>query len=425
MSAQLEVSRYTMRLAVIASHPIQYHAPLFRELARRLDLTVFYAHLATPDDQARAGFGDSFVWDVDLLSGYEHVFLCNLAKRPGVDRFGGCDTPEIGARLAEGDFDAVLVLGWHLKTYLQAGLAAKRLGVPLLARGDSHLATPRPAVKRAVKAIVYPAFLRFFDAALYVGRRSRAYWTHYRYPMPRLFFSPHCVDTEWFAARATGAARVALRARLGLADEAKVILFAGKLLSLKRPLDLVSAAARLKLEGHDTAILVAGAGPLEHEMTAAARAAGVSLHMLGFCNQTEMPAAYAAADILVLPSESETWGLVANEALACGRPVVLSDAVGAAPDLAADKTAGRVFPVGDVAALAAVLHDIVRAPPTPAMITAKSAAYSLGAAADGIEAALSHGLGPNNRGNIAWPLPWDQPRGSEIRPPKRMTRKRA
>ena len=103
-----------------------------------------------------------------------------------------------------------------------------------------------------------------------------------------------------------------------------------------------------------------------------------------------MPAAYAAADILVLPSDGrETWGLVANEALACGRPVVLSDAVGAAPDLAADKTAGRVFPVGDVAALAAVLHDIVRSPPTPAMIAAKSEAYSLGAAADGIEAALT------------------------------------
>ena len=297
-----------MRLAIVASHPIQYHAPLFRKLARRLDLTVFYAHRATPVDQARAGFGIGFEWDVDLLSGYEHVFLRNLAKRPGLDRFGGCDTPEIGARLAEGHFDAVLVLGWHLKTYLQAGLAAKRLGLPLLARGDSHLATPRPTVKRAVKAIAYPAFLRLFDAALYVGKRSRAYWTHYRYPASRLFFSPHCVDTEWFAARATEAARVALRARLGLADEAKVALFAGKLMPFKRPLDLVSAAARLKAEGREMAVLVAGAGPLEHEMTAAARRAGVSLHLLGFCNQTEMPAAYAAADILVLPSEGAKHG---------------------------------------------------------------------------------------------------------------------
>jgi glycosyltransferase involved in cell wall biosynthesis len=390
-----------LRLAIVASHPIQYYAPLFRELALRLDLTVFYSHRATPVDQASAGFGIGFEWDVDLLSGYEHVFLRNLAKRPGLDRFGGCDTPEIGARLAEGHFDAVLILGWHLRTYLQAGLAAKRAGVPLLARGDSHLRTPRPAAKRAVKAVAYPAFLRFFDAALYVGKRSHAYWTHYRYPAPRLFFSPHCVDTEWFAARATEAARVALRARLGLAAEAKVVLFAGKLMPFKRPLDLISAAARLKAEGREIGVLVVGAGPLEREMIAAARNAGVSLHLLGFCNQTEMPAAYAAADILVLPSESETWGLVANEALACGRPVVLSDAVGAAPDLAADKTAGRVFPVGDVAALATVLHDIVKSPPTPAMLAAKSEAYNLAAAADGIQAALSMAVCPQLLGGTS------------------------
>jgi glycosyltransferase involved in cell wall biosynthesis len=388
-----------MHLAIVASHPIQYYAPLFRELARRLDLTVFYAYLATPDDQARAGFGIGFEWDVDLLAGYRHVFLRNSAKRPGLDRFGGCDTPEIGARLAEGRFDAVLVLGWHLKTYLQAGFAAKRLGLALLARGDSQLSTPRSTVKRAAKTIAYPALLCLFDAALYVGKRSRAYWTHYRYPASRLFFSPHCVDTDWFAARATDAARTALRARLGLADQTKVALFAGKLLPFKRPFDLVAAAARLKAEGRGLAVLVAGAGPLEGEIAATACSAGVSLHLLGFCNQTEMPAAYAAADVLVLPSDGrETWGLVANEALACGRPVVLSDAVGAAPDLAADKTAGRVFPVGNVSALATALDEVAKSPPTLPMIEAKSEAYNLCAAADGIEAAMKMTAQARRRG---------------------------
>jgi glycosyltransferase involved in cell wall biosynthesis len=387
-----------MHLAVVASHPIQYYAPLFRMLARQLDLTVFYAHRATPIDQARAGFGVGFDWDIDLLSGYEHYFMLNRAKRPSLDQFGGCDTPEIATRLAEGCFDAVLVLGWHLKTYVQAGFTAKRLGLPLLARGDSQLATPRPTVKRALKAIAYPNILRLFDAALYVGMRSRAYWTHYHYPASRLFFSPHCVDTEWFAARATEGVRIALRARLGLADATKVALFAGKLVPFKRPLDLVCAIARLKAAGRKVALLVAGSGPLEVEMIAAARAAEVQLFMLGFCNQTEMPAAYAAADILVLPSDGrETWGLVANEALACGRPVVLSDAVGAAPDLLADQSAGRVFPVGDVAALADTLSKIIAHPPSREGIVAKSQAYSLAAASGGIEAALEETVRSNKR----------------------------
>ncbi len=379
-----------MRLAVIASHPIQYYAPLFRVLAQRLDLMVFFAHRASPPDQAKAGFGVAFDWDIDLLSGYPHHFLTNVAKLPGLDHFAGCDTPEIGTLLKKGRFDAVLVQGWNLKSFLQAVIAAKRQGLPVLARGDSQLGTSRSALKRAAKATAYPAFLGLFDAALYVGQRSRAYWTHYRYPPSRLFFSPHCIDADWFAARATGEARVALRTQLGIPPELSITLFAGKLLPFKRPLDLIAAAELLRTEGCHLGVLVAGAGPLEREMSSAANAAGVALHQLGFCNQTAMPAAYAAADLLVLPSEGdETWGLVANEALACGRPVVLSDAVGASPDLVGDGTSGRLFPVGDTAALAAAIRAVLDCPPERERISAKSAAYSLDAAADGVIEAVS------------------------------------
>jgi len=259
----------------------------------------------------------------------------------------------------------------------------------LLARGDSHLDTPRGALKKIAKTAAYPFFLRLFDAALYVGERSHAYWRHYRYPETRLFFSPHCVDAAWFGERATSEAGNALRARLGIAPAAKVALFAGKLLQFKRPDDLIKAAARLKVEGRELEVLVAGSGPMETEIAAFARAAGVPLHMLGFCNQTEMPAAYAAADVLVLPSEHETWGLVANEALACGRPVVLADSVGSAPDLAADGTAGRVFPVGDIGALAEALRGVLACPPTPQDIAVKSVAYGLSAAAGGIQSAVA------------------------------------
>jgi glycosyltransferase involved in cell wall biosynthesis len=388
-----------MRLAVVASHPIQYYAPVFRELAQRIDLKVFFAHRATQNDQAKAGFGIGFDWDIDLLSGYEHVFLRNVAIQPGLDRFAGCDTPEIGTKLAEGHFDAVLVHGWYLKSFLQAIFGAKRYGFPVLVRGDSHLGTPRSKLKQSAKAIAYPAFLRLFDAALYVGKRSKAYWTNYHYPPTRLFFSPHCVDTEWFATRTTVASRYALRERLGITPDTNVALFAGKLVPFKRPLDFVAAAALMKTAGHKIVLLAAGAGPLEIEMAAMARAAGVTLHLLGFCNQTEMPAVYAASDVLVLPSDGhETWGLVANEALACGRPIVLSDTVGAAPDLAGDKVAGRVFPVGDIGALANALRDITTHPPSRRMIATKSKAYNIAAAINGIEAAIIKTVSTKTRG---------------------------
>ena len=219
-------------------------------MSNRLELKVFYAHRVTSSDPAQAAFGVGFrgsycpEWDIDLLSGYEHEFLRNAARNPGLDRFSGADTPEIGARLRAGRFDAVLLTGWRLKCFHRALWAAKRLRLPLMARGDSHLDTPRGRWKRWTKTLVYPIFLRCFDAALIVGARNRAYWRRYGYPAARMFDSTHCVDNAWFSARASRSARGALRARLGVSANTRLILFAGKLLAFKRPLDVIEAVAR-------------------------------------------------------------------------------------------------------------------------------------------------------------------------------------
>ncbi|AZQ66749.1 glycosyltransferase [Silicimonas algicola] len=377
-----------MTFAVVSSHPIQYYAPLFRELARRIDVQVFYLHQVTAHDQAEAGFDLGFEWDVDLLSGYESSFLENAAIRPGLHHFRGVSTPGIAAALKQGRFRAVLLTGWHLWGYAQAIMSAKRLGIPVMVRGDSQLQTKRSFAKRATKAVAYPAFLRTFDAALYVGTRSKDYWRHYLYPGERLFFSPHCVDNAWFAERSSAEAGTTLRQKLGIAPHTKVLLFAGKLQPFKRPLDVIDAGALLRRNGRDVQLLVAGSGELDAAMWQRADAAGVPLHMLGFQNQSAMPAAYAAADLLVLPSSSETWGLVANEALACGTPVVVSDACGCAPDLAADGIAGATFPTGNVRALAERLSQLLDQPPDNAQIAKKISRYSLSNAVDGIETAF-------------------------------------
>jgi glycosyltransferase involved in cell wall biosynthesis len=378
------------RLAVLTSHPIQYYGPLFRELAKELDVHVFFAHRATPQEQARAGFGTAFEWDVDITSGYSHSFLENVARHTGTDYFLGCDTPEIGRRLREGRFDGLLLMGWHLKSYLQALFAAKRMGLPVMVRGDSHLATPLSRFRAAVKLLAYRRFLRLFDAALYVGNRSKAYYRYYGYPANRLFFSPHCVDAERFATDATTEARARVRRRLGIAPEARVLLFAGKLVPSKRPLDVAVAAAKARARGLEIELLVAGEGELNRDLASAARSAGTPFHALGFCNQAEMPSVYAAADCLVLPSSGqETWGLVANEALACGRPIIVSDACGCGPDLASDPAVGRVFPLGDVDALSRAVEEMTKTPPATSAIAAVSHRYSLRAAVSGIATALA------------------------------------
>jgi glycosyltransferase involved in cell wall biosynthesis len=364
---------------------VQYYGPLFRQLARRSDLHVFFAHRASPAEQARAGFATPFEWDVDLTSGYGHSFLENVSRQPATDRFAGCDTPDIGRHLRADRFQALLITGWHLKTYLQGALAAKRLGIPVMVRGDSQLETPRLALKRSLKALLYPRLLRLLDAALYVGRRSHAYYAHYGFPVDRLFFSPHCIDTAWFGARSTEAERWRLRNLCNIEPDTRVLLFAGRLVPFKRPIDLVLAAAKCRARELKAEVMIAGSGALEPDLRDAAERIGVRLHLLGFRNQTEMPVAYAAADCLVLPSDGrETWGLVANEALACGRPIIVSSACGCAPDLAGDGNVGRAFPVGNLEALADAIGGLIASPPSMTAIAALSRAHSIEAAVAGI-----------------------------------------
>jgi glycosyltransferase involved in cell wall biosynthesis len=380
-----------MRAAIIASHPIQYYGPLFRTLAKQCEITVLFAHRASRQDQARAGFGAEFDWDVDITSGYAHEFLDNVARQPGTDHFSGCDTPQVGDRLRAGRYDAVLVTGWHLKSYIQALIAAKRMGVPVLVRGDSQLATPRSRIKQAGKALAYPPFLRLFNAALYVGERSRAYYLRYGYPEARLFFSPHSVDSTWFAERASQHERRRLRAELRVADDVALALFAGKLVEFKRPADLIRAVASLRERGQAIQVAFAGDGALLESLAGLAAELRTPAHFLGFRNQSEMPAVYAAADVLILPSDSnETWGLVVNEALACKRPVVVSTTCGCAPDLVADKRAGRCFATGDIEAMAQAISAVLFAPPSQEAIEEVTRKYSLDAAARGIREAIDY-----------------------------------
>jgi glycosyltransferase involved in cell wall biosynthesis len=378
-----------MRLAIVVSHPIQYYSPIFRELANRHDIHVYFCQQFTPQQHAQAGFGMEFEWDVDLRSGYASTFLHNMSLNPGTTNFSGCDTPEIGDRLQNGSFDAVLIMGWYLKSYIQALLAARRCRIPVFVRGDSHLDTPRSLLKKVAKELVYPAFLKKFDGALYVGENSQKFYAHYRYPKHRLHFSPHCVDNDWFRGRSNLEVRVQTRKNLNISDDAYVALFAGKLAPFKRPQDVVAAAAQCRRNGRNVHVLIAGSGALEAQICQDAKMLEVPLHMLGFYNQSQMPSAYAASDVLVLPSEGETWGLVANEALACTKPIIVSDSCGCAPDLAADGRAGRVVATGEVQILASTISELMDSPLKENDIRARADQYSVSRAVEGIENALN------------------------------------
>lgn len=184
------------RLAIVTTHPVQYHAPWFRALSQQpeLDLTVLYCHRATPEQQAAAGFGVPFDWDVPLLDGYCHRFLKNIAPREYTGSFRGLDTPEIREIIADRQFDAVLVNGWHYKSAWQAIVSCWQNRIPVMLRGDSHLHTSRSLFKRYLKYPVYKGFIPRADACLAVGTWSREYFLHYGARPEHVFSVPHALS---------------------------------------------------------------------------------------------------------------------------------------------------------------------------------------------------------------------------------------
>ncbi|HEY4086555.1 MAG TPA: glycosyltransferase family 4 protein [Bryobacteraceae bacterium] len=349
------------RIAIVDSHPIQYHAHWYRELARRpeFDFEVLYSHRASPADQAKAGFGVEFEWDIALLDGYRHRFLRNVAKHPSVTEFAGTDTPEIRDILVRERFDSVVVSGWHTKSYWQTIRACWQTGRPVMARSDSHLHTPRSLLKQALKWPLYRYFISKLDGCLPVGTWSREYFLHYGAKPQRVFVVPHCVPEPSQAAEAD---KGPLRERWGIPANATVFLFAGKFVPRKQPGDFIRAVAQAA-ESHAAAHgLLTGDGPLRAEMETLAARLRAPVTFTGFLNQTAMADAYTAADVLTLPSSIETWGLVANEAMVRGLPCIASDRVGCGPDLVTPGETGFVFRAGDVDAMTACIQKFAGSP---------------------------------------------------------------
>ena len=352
-----------MRVAVVTSHPIQYQVPWLQRLAARdgVELRVYFAMLPDTVEQGRE-FGVAFAWDLPLLDGYEYTVLENCAKVPSMTAFNGCDTPQIYREIRRGRFDAVIVNGWVVKTCLQALVACRLAGIPCIVRGEANGLRPRAFWKRWLHRLL----LAQYSAFLTIGSNNRRYYLDSGVPAARMFSTPYCVDNERFANAAddwrqqTG--HVALCERFGLSPDKPTFLFSGKFVEKKRPSDIVAAVRLLTSKGTaDFQVLMVGEGPLGDTLRATSK--DLPIRYSGFLNQSEITSAYAVADCLLLPSDhGETWGLVVNEAMACGLPALVSDQAGCAVDLIVPGQTGDCFACGNVGELAALLARYAKAP---------------------------------------------------------------
>jgi glycosyltransferase involved in cell wall biosynthesis len=324
--------------------------PLYRRLAGRNDteVKVFFTWHAGERAVDDPGFGQAIAWDIPLTEGYDFELAPNVASDPGTHKFLGLRNPTLLGRVTSWQPDVVHINGWAWLSHLQLLRALKRRGVPTLFFGDSQLLDgytngPRWWIKSAVLRKIYS----WPSACLFAGSANRGYFEIFGVPLQRLYPCPHAIDVGRFAVPAAQREEEAARWRseLGIAADRKVLLYAGKFESKKRPADLMRAFARLP--DPSLMLVMAGSGELQAEIDAIAAVDPARFRVLPFQNQSRMPVVYRLGDIFVLPSAfGESWGLAVNEALACGRPVIVSDRVGCAPDVV-DASCGRIFSWND------------------------------------------------------------------------------
>lgn len=380
--------RQPSRLCVITTHPIQYMAPWFRSLAAdpAMDLDVIFFRELDAVTQG-VGFGKAFQWDVPLRQGYASRVLGVAA--------GVRSVPQLLQRLRRAirasQPNAVLITGWN-ETGLMAAYPLMRLmGVPVILRGESNALRPRSPITRWLHRLL----LGFVSAIVVIGKANRQFYLDNGVPAERVFEGAYFVESERMVAMAEAHAgnRANLRAANGFGDADFVFAFVGKHVPFKRPTLLVEAAAMARQRGLPAKLLFAGSGELTDALRQRSNELDVPVHFTGFLNQTEMWQAYVPADAFVLPSTNgETWGLVTNEAMLFGLPVIVSDQVGCGPDLVVEGETGYVFSVGAEGladAMERLIKDRGRAPAMGAAGRQRVLEkYSMRVATAGLQAAL-------------------------------------
>jgi len=329
------------KLAIITSHPIQYNAPLFRLLTERkkIAVKVYYTWGQTKDGLVYdPDFKKEFKWDIPLLDGYEREFVENISTKPGAANFKGIDNRDLIERIEQYNPDALLVYGWSFKSHLKL-LRHFKGKKKIIFRGDSTLLDEADgfSLKKTARRIFLKWVYRHVDVALYTGEANRQYFLKHGLSAGQLNYAGHAVENERFFDRDGGYKEKAAlwRKELQIPEDAILFLFAGKLEIKKNPFILIQAFKAI--ENNSIRLLIVGNGLLEQELK---REAGNDQRILflDFQNQQSMPVVYRLADVFVLPSKGpgETWGLSVNEAMACAKPVIVSDKCGCAADLVAE-----------------------------------------------------------------------------------------
>lgn len=359
------------KIAIVVTHVIQYMVPLYHRIKNHplIDLTVYFCSTQGLIPKKDEGFGIAVSWDNINLDGLNYKFLKNYSPIPSVNTFFGLINFKIFKELKKNKFDAVVVMGYYNLSYWFAILACFFYKIPLILTGEPP--TPfKSKIKRyltyQIKRIFLPWVLSFCSAVLYIGKKSKEYYLSYKRHVNdlerKLFFSPYSVDNDYFFKKYEEFKdkREAIKKELGLPLDLPIVLFLSKLIKWKRPLILLEAKRYINKK---FILLYVGTGyRLKALKEYVSKHKIDNVYFSGFQNYSQISKFYAISDIFVLPSLGEAWGLVINEAMCFGLPVITTNKVNSSYDLIKNGINGYIIPANDLNALIKALDELLSNP---------------------------------------------------------------
>lgn len=327
------------RLLILSEIIAPYRIPVFNALAQHQDIDLHVVFLAETDTQLRQWrvYKDELRFSYKVLPSWRFRLgaksvLLNWRMRASLKRFA----PEV-----------IICGGYNYFASWEALSWSRRNKVDFILWSESNQHDARSG-RRWVESLK-THFVAGCDRFVVPGKSSFAYLESLGVAQEKIFTAPNAVDNDWFETQAKIARSRAqeLRERLGLPE--RFILYVGRLVPEKGIFDLLEAYGRLEDEVKRAVGLVfAGDGKNRSQLEKKAKKIGPgTICFPGFAQREDLAALYGLADLFVLPTHSDPWGLVVNEAMACGLPVMVTNVAGCAADLVDDGWNGFVVPHGD------------------------------------------------------------------------------
>ena len=336
-------------IAWIVSHPIQYYSPLYNKISKsnEFDLTVYYLSDFSVKGYVDKEFNREIKWDIPLLDGHKYKFLKNNSFKKTHGSFFSYIHFDFIKEIKEKKFDLVVIHGWSSLSHLIAIFTCIATNTPYALRGDTNAfdINRKLTLKNKLRNRLLSYIFNKASTLFYIGEENKKFYKSFGVKESQLIKMPFAINNDYFEAFNFDLEEK--RKKLEIAPNQKVILFTGKLISIKQPKLLIES-----LKGIDRnkyLLLIVGDGELLNECKLLATKLNINCKFLGFINQTEIPKFYHLSDIYILPSSKEAWGLAVNEAMNCNCAIIASDKVGSVNDLV--KNNGFIFDYKDTSDL--------------------------------------------------------------------------